>query len=219
VAVKRVIFVVVVCVALVGAVLSASATGRSAAGQSRRLAAVASGAPASAVRVITVAVAAPRVGERIYAPRFRRRVLRYRWLRCNRAGRACVRIRGATRRSYVIRAADLGHRLRSYVVLGSGVAVSAPTAVVGAATPVNTALPVITDGGPGTVAAPISGDALSGSNGTWKHAVRFTYQWEHCTTASPPVCTAIANATTNAYTIQDTDVGFTIAFQVTAFNS
>lgn len=57
-----------------------------------------------------------------------------------------------------------------------------------------------------------------GSSGTWQHAIRFTYQWEDCTAASPPVCTAIAGATTQTYTLQDSDVGDTIVFQVTAYN-
>lgn len=36
----------------------------------------------------------------------------YQWRRCNRAGRRCANIRGATARTYVVRRADVGSRLR-----------------------------------------------------------------------------------------------------------
>lgn len=161
------------------------------------------------------------VGQRISAPRFARKVRRYQWLRCNLHGGRCVKIARATHRTYVVRAGDVGHRLRVRAVLaGSAVAVSQPTPAVGRATPVDTVAPVISDGGEGggTIAGPIVGDVLTGSDGTWKHAVRFTYQWMDCDTTGAN-CAAIAGATTNTYTLQDADAGHTIVFQVTAFNS
>jgi subtilisin family serine protease len=55
----------------------------------------------------------------------------YRWLRCNTAGRACTKIRGATGAKYRLRSADLRSRLRLRVRARNGqggtTATSAPT--------------------------------------------------------------------------------------------
>jgi hypothetical protein len=59
---------------------------------------------------------------------------RYAWQSCNRAGRSCVRVRGARRVKYRLGAHDVGHRLRVVVTAfnraGHGSARSKPTAVV-----------------------------------------------------------------------------------------
>lgn len=59
---------------------------------------------------------------------------RYAWQSCNRAGRSCVRIRGARRVKYRLGAHEVGHRLRvvvsAYNRAGHGSARSKPTAVV-----------------------------------------------------------------------------------------
>lgn len=193
-----------------------------AASASRPHAASWSAGDATGVRTTTQAVAKPglRAGQKLTAPRFAKRVLRYQWLRCGVTGKACRAIRGATHRTYIVRSADVGHRLRVRAVLqGDTVATAAPTAVVGLPLPVNTAIPTITDGGQGggTLAGPVVGDILSGSNGTWTNAVRFTYQWEDCDAAGAS-CAAIAGATSQTYTIASSDVGHTIVFQVTAYN-
>lgn len=109
------------------------------------------------------------------------------------------------------------------VLANSATVESAPTGVVASPpppTPVNVSLPVLSDGGQGggTLSAPIVGDVLTGSNGTWTGAVRYTYQWEDCNSSGLD-CAAISGATTSTYTIQSTDVGDTIVFQVTAYNS
>jgi hypothetical protein len=84
---------------------------------------------------------------------------------------------------------------------------------------VNTAIPAITDGaqGGGSLSGPMVGDVLTGSDGTWQDAVRFTYQWEACDTAGAN-CLPISGATTQTYTLQNSDVGATIVFVVTAYN-
>jgi hypothetical protein len=164
------------------------------------------------------------VGQRLKAPRFKGRVKHYQWLRCNLVGQRCARIKGATRSIYQVSSADVSHTLRVRAVLqGSKAAVSGTTTAVGLPLPVNTAVPVVTDGGQGggSVGAPttvVVGDVLSGTNGTWNiGAIRYTYQWEDCN-SSGTSCTAISGATTNAYTVQSSDVGYTIVFQVTAYN-
>jgi hypothetical protein len=164
------------------------------------------------------------VGQRLKAPRFSGRVKRYQWLRCNLVGKRCARIQGATRSIYQVRSADVSHTLRVRAVLqGSKAAVSGTTTAVGLPLPVNTAVPVVTDGGQGggSVGAPttvVVGDVLTGTNGTWNiGAIRYTYQWEDCN-SSGTSCVAISGATTNAYTVQSSDVGSTIVFQVTGYN-
>ena len=61
----------------------------------------------------------------------------YRWQRCDAQGANCVNIAGATAKTYVVSAADLGRRLRVTVVAtnrrGTATATSAPSAVVTAA--------------------------------------------------------------------------------------
>jgi hypothetical protein len=58
----------------------------------------------------------------------------YRWQRCNRHGRGCARIPGATHRTYVVPFSAAGERLRVVVIAsthaGSGRARSAPTPVL-----------------------------------------------------------------------------------------
>lgn len=190
--------------------------------------------PASGVGVATktLAKAAPnelRAGQRLAAPQFDKRVMRYQWLRCGLQGAHCKAIGRATHRVYIVRSADVGHTLRVRAVLqGNTVAESAPTQQVGRPLPVNTAPPTIADdcasAAAGCLADPTAsgavvtvGDDLTASPGTWKHAVRFTYQWLDCDTTGAN-CVAIAGATTQTYTIQDADAGHTIVLQVTGYN-
>jgi hypothetical protein len=155
----------------------------------------------------------------------RHHVTHYQWLRCNHAGASCKTIRGATHRTYTVRKADIGHRLRARVTWrGSNTATTNPTPEVGRPLPLNTAAPVISDGGQGggSITGPIVGDILTGSNGTWTGAVRFSYQWIGCAldTANNTydLCNPIAGATSTAYTLQSSDVGTELVFQVTAYN-
>jgi hypothetical protein len=58
----------------------------------------------------------------------------YQWRRCDAAGGSCVDVTGATAKTYVLAAADAGHRLRVRVTAandgGSSSAVSRPSALV-----------------------------------------------------------------------------------------
>lgn len=152
----------------------------------------------------------------------------FQWYRCNSRGRGCRQIAGATSSAYRVRRVDFGHTLRVRIVQANATAVSAPTQPVGRGKPVNQAIPELSDNGAGggAVGDPTAsganvtvGDVLTGTNGTWNaNAIRFTYQWEDCTTASPPVCTSITGATSQSYTVASSDVGNTIVFVVTAYN-
>jgi hypothetical protein len=70
----------------------------------------------------------------------------------------------------------------------------------------------------------ISGSAvqrqlLTEAHGSWtNNPTRFSYQWEDCNT-SGGACSAISNATSQAYLIQASDVGHTIRIQETASNT
>jgi hypothetical protein len=71
----------------------------------------------------------------------------FQWQRCNIDAIACLDVTGATGRTYGVRLADLGFRLRVQVVARkdgrSGTAFSNPTAVVEPTTPVTNARPTL----------------------------------------------------------------------------
>jgi hypothetical protein len=59
---------------------------------------------------------------------------KYQWRRCDAAGSTCRRILGATAAAYTLRAADVGHRLRTFVTAqnlgGSAARTSGATKIV-----------------------------------------------------------------------------------------
>jgi hypothetical protein len=174
-----------------------------------------------------------------------RKVLRYQWYRCNLEGKHCSKIRGATHYFYVVRRADIGHRLRAQVVTLSAIAETAPSTAVGHGRPKNTSIPTITDDGAGggSLAGPVVGDNLGGSAGTWSEVVHYTYQWFDCVPSgtTPPVgftatatldglqCAGgVANTSPSAqttsttaptYPLSDADLGFDIVLEVTGYNT
>jgi hypothetical protein len=74
--------------------------------------------------------------------------------------------------------------------------------------------------GPGSPSGNVVvGDALTVGNGTWNGTptITFGYQWQDCDSTGT-VCTPIAGATGQTYTVQTSDVGSTIDCVVTAAN-
>jgi hypothetical protein len=140
----------------------------------------------------------------------------YQWMDCDNGGNNCVAIVGATASSYTIQASDVGSTLEVVVTgsngSGSSQASSAPTTVVLQA-PVNTQVPQIS----GTVAV---GQQLQTTSGNWNGTPSpiFTYQWQDCD-SSGNNCVAIVGATASSYTIQASDVGFTLRVVVTGSNT
>ncbi len=141
----------------------------------------------------------------------------YQWQRCNAAGASCVDIASATNSTYTATATDIGGTLRSRVTgtnsAGNSAAFSAVSAVVAAAPPVNTVLPVIS----GTAR---DGQTLSATNGTWTGSptITYAYQWQRCD-ALGSACQPIAGANASTYLLTPTEVGGTTRVVVTATNA
>ena len=138
----------------------------------------------------------------------------YQWQRC---ASTCSAIGGATSATYQATPDDVGSRLAVTVTAsntaGNASATSAQTAIVAAAPPSNTGLPVIT----GT---PRSGSTLTTTNGAWNGTppLNYTYRWERCD--ATPTCSAIQGApSSSTYTLTDADIGSTIRVVVTASNT
>jgi hypothetical protein len=150
----------------------------------------------------------------------------YRWLRCDTGGGGvngvnCAAIPNAFGRTYVVRRADVGLRLRVRVTAtnaeGSAASTSNASAVVLAApaagAPRNTVPPTIT----GTTQV---GQSLKTSNGSWAGAQpqTYSYRWRRCD-ASGGNCADISGATASTYTLSSADQGRTLRVRVSARNT
>ncbi len=143
----------------------------------------------------------------------------YQWQHCDTTGVNCANIIGATSANYTPAAGDVGSVLRVVVTAtalwGTITVPSDYTAtVLGPPTaPSNTSAPSIS----GDTSA---GQQLAAGPGTWNAVPRpsYAYQWQTCD-ANGQNCTDITGATSQTYTLNNGDVGDTIAVQVTASNA
>ncbi len=138
----------------------------------------------------------------------------YTWRDCDPAGKSCTPIAGATAATYTTTTTDAGDSIEVTVTAtnpaGTASAVSAPTPTILAA-PTDIALPAIS----GTAAV---GSTLTVSNGTWtNNPTGYRYTWSDCD-PSGAVCTPIAGAATDTYTLATSDAGDTIQAAVAATN-
>jgi hypothetical protein len=140
----------------------------------------------------------------------------YQWEDCTPQG-ACAPIGGATGQSYVVQASDVGRMLVVSVTAsndaGTGVALSAPTALVGSGAP-----PAATSQ-PTTLGGFNQGLTLTIGPGVWSGdtPISYAYQWQRCN-PSTQVCTTIPGATGSSYVLAGADVGFELRALVTATN-
>ena len=137
----------------------------------------------------------------------------YQWQRSS-DGSTWGDVAGASSSTYVLDATDEAARLRVVVTAGNpdgtAVAQSAASAVVQAAAPVNTALPVVT----GTAQR---SSTLTVSQGTWSGIGNtYAYQWQHASDGTH--FTDIAGATGASYTLSVSDEGTSLRARVTASN-
>jgi large repetitive protein len=142
----------------------------------------------------------------------------YEWDSCNSSGGSCSVISGASSQTYTVASADAGHTIRVNVAAHNsagdgGPVLSAPTAVVSAGPPVNTAAPTVS----GTLAV---GQTLTATPGAWSGAqpITIAYQWERCDTNGGN-CNYIGGATAAGYTVTSADAGHRLIVVVTASNS
>jgi PKD domain/Carboxypeptidase regulatory-like domain len=132
----------------------------------------------------------------------------YRWLRCDAEGNGCEPIDGATERSYVPVAADIGQTIEVEETAinagGAGApALSPRTAKVQPAAPVNTSPPTI-------VGEAQNGLTLIEQNGSWTNEpTAYRYQWLRCDGGGDE-CNPIAGAVDPTYRLIGADIGQTV---------
>lgn len=141
------------------------------------------------------------------------------WQRCSSTSSNCLTIAGATAQRYLVVAADIGHTIRSHVIVflvgnQPGRANSHTTAVVTAAGtgPVNSAAPSVT--GVAKV-----GQALTADPGQWSgvQPIAYAFQWQRCN-ANGGGCGDIPGANGKTLSLDSSDVGKTLRVRVTARN-
>jgi hypothetical protein len=141
----------------------------------------------------------------------------YQWERCNSTGGECATIEGATKQTYMLVQADVGHTMRvtetAMNVAGqSAPASSAATVVILPAPPVNTSPPSIS----GTAQ---QGQTLTEVHGAWENnPTEFTYQWQRCNSTGGE-CAAIEGATKQTYVPVAADVTHKLVVTETAGNT
>jgi hypothetical protein len=146
----------------------------------------------------------------------------YRWLRCGSDGGAadgsnCSSISGATGKSYTLKGADVGFRLRARVTAanssGSARSTSNPTSTIAARRPTNVAAPTISG-------SAVENATVQANTGSWtgQPTISYSYRWLRCDTSGNG-CRDITSATASSYVVRHDDVGHTVRVRVTARNS
>ena len=140
----------------------------------------------------------------------------YAWKRCSPTGTECKAIAGATKQTYQLTAADVGHTVVAKETAvnagGSTIANSAGTATVAGAVPLAVSPPELK--GPAQQEQPLAATA-----GTWANEpTSYAYQWLRCGSGGSG-CTAISAAAGATYTPVTADVGYTIRVRVNAANA
>ncbi len=139
----------------------------------------------------------------------------YQWQSCDPYGSDCEDIPGATGSSYTLSSGNIGHSIRivtrASVTYSEVVAVSTVTQpITGAIAPTVEIPPVVSGSG-------LVGYTLNASPGTWsgEEPISYGYQWERCKEGGYS-CSAISGATSNSYTLSESDAASTVRVLVTA---
>jgi PKD domain/Carboxypeptidase regulatory-like domain len=141
----------------------------------------------------------------------------YQWQRCDESGEHCSALAGATEQTYTLTGEDVGHTIRVQEVAtnaggSSTPAVSAPSAKIAPAVPVNVMVPSLS----GTAQ---QGETLTEGHGEWTNEpTHYEYQWSRCD-GEGKSCAAISGATEQTYLLSAADVGHTIEVSETARNA
>ena len=139
----------------------------------------------------------------------------YQWYRCDANGAHCSSIHGATKGTYTQVAKDVGKTIgltvRATDTTGTTAAYAPLAGLVAApgATPVATKQPPVSG-------EPIVGQGLKVEAATWSATpATLTYTWRRCN-ANGRLCTIVAGATTDSYSVTADDVGHVVLAAVTA---
>jgi hypothetical protein len=152
---------------------------------------------------------------------------RYRWLRCDTSGGGvngvnCSTIPGETRRTLVLRGADVGHRIRSRVIASNadGTASANSNATPGVVQASSTAGPPVNTSPPAISGTPQQNQTLSATTGTWNGGKpqAYAFQWRRCDSVGGS-CVDISGATASTYVPTADDLGHALRVRVTARNS
>ena len=142
----------------------------------------------------------------------------YQWERCKTGSpSSCSNIKGATKATYNVTAADVGMQMRVVVTAknadGKASSESNPVGPVSSGKPpTSTAPPSIT--GSATV-----GSTLTATTGSWTgDPTSFAYQWLRCDAAGEN-CGALQSDTSKTYKVASDDAGATLRVRVTAKNA
>ena len=135
----------------------------------------------------------------------------YQWYRCNASGAACLSIHGAVSPTYTAVARDAGQTL-GLTVTATGAAGSTPgvayASLVGPIAPAKALLETTSQ--PAVSGAAAVGKTLEVATGSWSPTpAKLAYLWQRCNT-NGRLCTAIASATDNSYTVTAADSGHTL---------
>jgi hypothetical protein len=141
----------------------------------------------------------------------------YQWRRCDAYGENCSDIPGAVSDSYRLTSADVERTIRARVTAvndaGTDYADADPVGPVAPRAPASETAPVV-------AGAPVEGQTLRTTDGTWSGTTPQTYgyEWRRCD-ANGTNCERIEGQTASAYVLTDDDVARTVRSRVTASNS